>query len=297
MIRENGTQEARGRRTPLALLLGAVVLVTAVLATGCGREVAGTASAAVDLTDPASTAEAAVDAFNRRDLEQFVGELVCEDGRTLGEDGETTLAEETLYRDIAPFDPDSEPAVATATPVFAIEEVRGIRPSDAGYSEEMTNAQVAIVTVGYPDAPPDVRAQLPDLKGVLTMVEEAGAWVVCEMGFVPVGSVSGEVAPDPDPTSPTGRAQAFVAAVNAGDIAGARVFMCARASAVNRFAEEAIADGAQLRLNARVETFGDGEANGALQIWYTVAGQERRARGFMQQESDGWCVMALDLLA
>jgi hypothetical protein len=71
--------------------------------------------------------------------------------------------------------------------------------------------------------------------------------------------------------------------------------MCATAYEVNEFAETAVAEGAQLRLNAPVEMFGDGDASGSLQVWYTVGGEERRAPGFMQQEPDGWCVFALAL--
>jgi hypothetical protein len=284
------------------LLGGVVVLVAAMLGTGLGwpgwmhQEVAGAASPAVDRSTPEGTARAVVDAFNRRDIDRFVDELVCKDGRTLTEDGDMTLAEEILYRDIAPFDPKSDAAVAEVAPVFAVEEVRPIRPSDSVYREEIADAQVAIVTVSYAAAPADLREQLPDRKGVVTIVQEPpGTWVVCEMGFAPVASAPGEVPPDPDPTSPTGRAQAFIAAVNAGDIAEARIYMCATASSVNQFAETAIAEGAQLRLNAPVQTFGDGAGRGSLQVWYAAGGEERRAPGFMHPESDGWCVLALAL--
>jgi hypothetical protein len=101
------------------------------------------------------------------------------------------------------------------------------------------------------------------------------------------------VPPDPDPASPTGRAQAFIAAVNTGDQADARIYMCSTARDVDDFVRQTIADGAQLRLNAPVQTFGDGDAS--VQIWHTAGGRERRAPGFMKQESDGWCVFALGL--
>jgi hypothetical protein len=281
------------------LLVGVVVLVGVVLATGLAwpgwmrQEIAGTPSAAVDRSTPDGTARGVVDAFNRRDVRKFVDELVCRDGRTPTEDGDMTLAEETLYRDVEPFDPRSDPAVAAVDPVFALEEVRDLRPSDPGYDDEMAGSKVAVVTVSFASAPPEVRERLPDRKGVLTMVDEDGAWVVCVMGFAPVGELAGEVPPDPDPTSPTGRAQAFIAAVNAGDQADARIYMCSTANAVDEFVRKAIADGARLRLNAPVETFGDGD--GSVQIWHTVGGQERRAPGFMRQEPDGWCVFALSL--
>lgn len=286
-------------RRALVLLVGVIVLVAAVLATGLAwpgwmrQEITGTASAAVDRSTPEGTARGVVDAFNRRDVQRFVDQLVCRDGRTLTEDGDMTLAEETLYRDVEPFDPRSDAAVASVDPVFAVEEVRDLRQSDPGYDEEMAGAKVAIVTVSFASAPAEVRERLPDRKGALTMVDEDGAWVVCVMGFAPVGELVGEVPPDPDPTSPTGRAQAFVAAVNDGNQDDARIYMCATANAVDEFVQQAIADGAQLRLNAPVETFGDGD--GSLQLWHTVGGQERRAPGFMKQEPDGWCVFALSL--
>lgn len=286
-------------RRALVLLVGVIVLVAAVLATGLAwpgwmrHEIAGTASAAVDRSTPEGTARGVVDAFNRRDVQRFVDQLVCRDGRTLTEDGDMTLAEETLYRDVEPFDPRSDAAVAAVDPVFAVEEVRDLRPSDPGYDEEMAGAKVAIVTVSFASAPAEVRERLPDRKGALTMVDEDGAWVVCVMGFAPVGELVGEVPPDPDPTSPTGRAQAFVAAVNEGNQDDARIYICATAYAVDEFVQQAIADGAQLRLNAPVETFSDGD--GSLQVWHTVGGQESRAPGFMKQESDGWCVFALSL--
>jgi hypothetical protein len=256
--------------------------------------VGGTATAAVDQSTPDSAARSVVGALNRRDIDQFVGRLVCEDGRNTTDDGSTTLAEETLYRDVAPFDPNSEPDVASATPAFTLDEVRQIKPSDVGYSEEMAEAQVAIVSVAYPDIPEELRADVPNLRGVLTFVNENSVWVVCEMGFVPAAEVPGEVAPDPDPTSPTGRAQAFVAAVNAGDVGTARIHMCANAGAVDEFVAGAVGESAQLRLNKRVEPSGE---SAQLQVWYTVGGQESRAGGIMQQEPDGWCVLALGLLA
>lgn len=284
---------------PVLLLVGVIVLVAAGLATGLAwpgwmrQEIAGTPSAAVDRSTPEGTASGVVAAFNRGDVRKFVDELVCRDGRSPTEDGDMTLAEETLYRDIEPFDPRSDAAVAAVAPVFAVEEVRDLRPSDPGYDEELAGAKVAIVTASFASAPPELRERLPDRKGALTMVDEDGAWVVCVMGFAPVGELAGEVPPDPDPASPTGRAQAFIAAVNAGDQADARIYMCSTARDVDEFVRQAIADGAQLRLNAPVETFGDGD--GSLQIWHTVGGQERRAPGFMTQESDGWCVFALAL--
>ncbi len=287
------------RRVPVVLLVGVIVLAGAVLATGLAwpgwmrQEIAGTPSAAVDRSTPEGTARGVVDALNRRDVQKFVDELVCRDGRTLTEDGDMTLAEETLYRDVEPFDPRSDPAVAGVEPVFAIEEVRALRPSDPGYDEEMEGAQVAIVTISFASAPPEVRERLPDRKGALTMVDEDGAWVVCVMGFAPAGELAGEVPPDPDPTSPTGRAQGFIAAVNSGDHADARIYMCSTAREVDEFVRQAIADGAQLRLDAPVETFGGG--NGSLRIWHTADGQERRAPGFMKQEPDGWCVLKLAL--
>jgi hypothetical protein len=284
---------------PVLLPAGVIVLVAAVLATGLGwpgwmrQEIAGIPSAAVDRSTPEGTARGVVDAFNRRDLRKFVNELVCRDGRTPTEDGDMTLAEETLYRDIEPFDPESDAAVAAVAPEFAVEEVRDLRPSDPGYDDEMAGAKVAIITASFASAPPELRERLPDRKGALTMVDEDGAWVVCVMGFAPVGELAGEVPPDPDPTSPTGRAQAFIAAVNAGNQADARIYMCSTAREVDEFVEKAIADGAQLRLNAPVETFGDGD--GSVQIWHTADGQERRAPGFMTREPDGWCVFALTL--
>jgi hypothetical protein len=284
---------------PVLLPAGVIVLALAVLATGLAwpgwmrQEIAGTPSAAVDRSTPEGTARGVVDAFNRRDVRKFVDDLVCRDGRTPAEDGDITLAEETLYRDIEPFDPQSDAAVAAVVPVFAVEEVRDLRPSDPGYDEEMAGAKVAIVTASFASAPPELRERLPDRKGALTMVDEDGAWVVCVMGFAPVGELAGEVPPDPDPTSPTGRAQAFIAAVNAGNQADARIYMCSTAREVDEFVKKAIADGAQLRLNAPVETFGDGD--GSVQIWHTAGGQERRAPGFMTREPDGWCVFALTL--
>ncbi|WP_147260314.1 hypothetical protein [Pseudonocardia hierapolitana] len=288
-----------GRRVPVLLLVGVIVLVAAALATGLAwpgwmrQEIAGIPSAAVDRSTPDGTARGVVAAFNRRDVQRFVDELVCRDGRTPTDDGDMTLAEETLYRDVEPFDPRSEAAVAAVDPVFALEEVRALRPSDPGYDEGLEGAQVAIVSISFASAPPELRERLPDRKGALTMVDEDGAWVVCVMGFAPVGELAGEVPPDPDPASPTGRAQAFIAAVNAGDQAEARIYMCSTADEVDDFVEQTIADGAQLRLNAPVTTFGDGD--GSLQIWHTAGGQERRAPGFMKQEPDGWCVSVLGL--
>lgn len=283
---------------PVLLLGGVIVLVAAVFATGLAwpgwmrQEIPGTPSAVVDRSTPEGTARGVVDALNRRDVRKFVDELVCRDGRTLTEDGDMTLAEEILYRDVEPFDPDSDSAVAAVDPVFALEEVRDQRPSDPDY-DETGGVQVAVVTASFASAPPELREQLPDRKGVLGMVEEDGAWVVCRMGLAPVAELPGEVPPDPDPASPTGRAQAFIAAVNAGNQADARIYMCSTAREVDEFVRQAIAEGAQLRLNAPVETFGDGDAS--VQIWHTVGDRERRAPGFMEQEADGWCVSVLGL--
>jgi hypothetical protein len=158
----------------------------------------------------------------------------------------------------------------------------------------MTDARVAVVSVTYPDVPDALRVELPDLKGALTLVDENRSWVVCEMGFLPTGEVPGEVAPDPDPASPTGRAQGFIAAVNGGDPEVARSFLCSGGFAVDEFVADALAEGAQLRLNRRVEPLGE---NAQVQIWYTAGGQERRASGLMQQESGAWCLLALGLLS
>jgi hypothetical protein len=283
----------------LPVVIGVAVVVVAVLGTGLGwpgwmLTAGGGASVAADRSTPDSTARAVVDALNRRDVDQFVGQLVCADGRSMSDDGSTTLAEETLYRDIAALDPDADAEIANANPHFQLDEIRQIKPSDPSFSEDMADAQVAVVSVTYPDIPDALRAELPDLQGMLTLVNEDNAWVVCQMGFLPAGEVPGQVAADPDPTSPTGRAQGFIGAVNAGDQGTARVFMCSTAYPVDEFAAAAIAEGAQLRLNQRVEPMG---SNAQVQIWYTANGQERRASGIMGQEQDGWCVQALALLA
>ncbi|GAA1246321.1 hypothetical protein GCM10009609_07210 [Pseudonocardia aurantiaca] len=178
-------------------------------------------------------------------------------------------------------------------PAFTLDEVRELRSSDPSYSEDMADARVAVVSVAYTDIPAELRAEVHDLRGVLTFVNENNAWVVCEMGFLPAGEVPGEVAPDPDPTSPTGRAQAFIAAVNAADVDTARIYMSVNAFGVDEFVASAIAEGAQLRLNKRVEPAGE---NAQMQVWYSVGGQEQRASGIMQQEPDGWCVLSLGLL-
>ena len=276
----------RKRGLPIVLVVLAVAIAV-VLGTGLGWP-GWWRGGTVDRSTPEATARATVDALNRRDVTQFVDELVCADGRRPGDDGSTSLAQETLYRDIAPFRPGSDPAVKGAAPTFTVEEVRPIRPDDIGYTEQMVDAHIAVVAVAYPAAAGAPRPELRPQKGVLALVEEEGAWLVCEMGFV---AVDGPVPPDPDPTSPTGRAQAFVAAVNAGDIATARIYICARGTLANRAAERAIREGGQLRLNRRVEPPGGKSAQ--LQLWYTAGGQERRLGGIMQQESDGWCVLSL----
>jgi hypothetical protein len=242
------------------------------------------ASAPVDLSSPESTAKAVEDAFNRRDIEQYVNTLVCKDGRNKAQGKDISQAEEILYRDIKPFDPKSKSDVQ---PVFKVDEVRKIKPSDPVYNDDNKDATVAIMSVEYPKD-----SGLDKQRGVLAMFEEDNKYVVCEMGFVPVGE-SKEPAPDPDPTSATARMQAFTKAVNDKDIAAARAYMCSTARAVNTWTEKAIAAGGKLRLHDKVATT-KAEDSGQVRMWYTLNGTETRAGGFLKKESDGWCLFTFN---
>ncbi|MFS8095655.1 hypothetical protein LFM09_00790 [Lentzea alba] len=269
----------------VVLMAAAGVLGTGLLWPGWMKSSSTTSSAPVDQSTPESTANAVADALNRRDIEQFVNVLVCKDGRNKAENKDITLVEETLYRDIKPFDPKSK--VEDVKPTFKVDEVRKIRPSDAVYNDGNKDATVAIMSVEYPKD-----SGLDKQRGVLALFEEDSKYVVCEMGFVPV-SESQEPPPDPDPASPTGRMQAFAKAVNDKDIASARKYMCATARAVNTWAEKAIAAGGKLRLHDKVQTT-KAEDSGQVRMWYTLNGAETKAGGFLKKESDGWCLFTFN---
>lgn len=268
------------------IVIGVVVLMAAAGVLGTGLLWPGwlksrpATSAPVDQSTPENTAKAVEDALNRRDVDQFVHVLVCKDGRNKADNKNITRAEEILYRDIKPFDPKTKSDVQ---PTFKVDEVRKIKPSDAVYNDGNKDATVAIMSVEYPKD-----SGLEKQRGVLAMFEEDNKYVVCEMGFVPVAD-SAEPAPDPDPTSATGRMQAFAKAVNDKDIAAARLYMCATARAVNTWTEKAIAAGGKLRLHDKVSTT-KAEDSGQVRMWYTLNGAETRAGGFLKKESDGWCL-------
>jgi hypothetical protein len=267
----------------VALLLGtAGVLGTGLLWPGWMKS--AKSSAPVDQSTPENTAKAVEDALNRHDIDQFVNVLTCKDGRNKAKNKDISQAEEILYRDIKPFDPKSKSDVQ---PVFRVDEVRKIKPSDAVYNDGNKDATVAIMSVEYPKD-----SGLAKQRGVLAMFDEDGKYVVCEMGFVPVAE-SSEPAPDPDPASATGRMQAFAKAVNDKDIAAARLYMCSSARAVNTWAEKAIAAGGRLRLHDKVTTT-KAEDTGQVRMWYTLNGEETRAGGFLKKESDGWCLFTFN---
>lgn len=265
----------------VVLLAAAGVLGTGLLWPGWLKSSSGTSAAPVDQSTPENTAKAVADALNRRDLKQFVNVLVCKDGRNKAPNKDITLVEETLYRDIKPFDPKSK--VEDVNPTFKVDEVRKIKPSDAVYSDANKDSTVAIMSVEYPKD-----SGLEKQRGVLALFEEDNKYVVCEMGFVPV-SESKEPPPDPDPNSATGRMQAFAKAVNDKDIGAARRYMCATAREVNKWVEKAIAAGGTLRLHNKVTTT-KAEDAGQVRMWYTLNGTETRAGGFLKKESDGWCL-------
>ncbi|WP_177224572.1 hypothetical protein [Lentzea flaviverrucosa] len=269
----------------VALLLGtAGVLGTGLLWPGWMKQRPATSSAQVDQSTPENAAKAVEDALNRRDIDQFVNVLTCKDGRNKAENKDISLAEETLYRDVQPLDPKRK---SDAKPVFKVDEVRKIKPSDPVYNDGNKDATVAIMSVEYPtDSGPEKR------RGVLALFQEDNRYVVCEMGFVPVATTQ-EPPPDPDPTSPTGRVQAFAKAVNAKDIAAARLYICSTARAVNTWAEKAIAAGGQLRLHDKVVTT-KAEDSGQARLWYTLNGTETKAGGFLKKESDGWCLFTFN---
>jgi hypothetical protein len=130
------------------------------------------------------------------------------------------------------------------------------------------------------------------LVGVVVLVVAALAtglawpgWMRQEIAGTPSAAV--------DRSTPDGTARGVVAAFNRRDVQRFVDELVCRDGRTPTDDGDAIADGAQLRLNAPVDTFGDGDAS--VQIWHTVGGQERRAPGFMKQESDGWCVFALAL--
>ncbi|SFR25011.1 hypothetical protein SAMN04488564_108186 [Lentzea waywayandensis] len=263
----------------VALLLG-----TGLLWPGWMKSKPATGSAPVDQSTPENAAKAVEDALNRRDIDQFVNVLVCKDGRTKAENKDISRAEEILYRDVQPLDPRNK---SDAEPVFKVDEVREIRPSDPVYNDANKDSTVAIMSVEYPtDSGPEKR------RGVLALFQEDNRYVVCEMGFVPVAD-SQEPPPDPDPNSPTGRVQAFAKAINAKDIAAARLYICSTARAVNTWAEKAIAAGGQLRLHEKVTTT-KAEDSGQARLWYTLNGTETKAGGFLKKESDGWCLFTFN---
>ncbi|MDX8053461.1 hypothetical protein SK571_29140 [Lentzea sp. BCCO 10_0798] len=195
------------------LLVGAGVLGTGLLWPGWMKPKPVTSAAAVDQSTPESAAKAVEDALNRRDIDQFVNVLVCKDGRAKAEKKDISRAEEILYRDVEPLDPKRR---SDAEPVFKLDEVRKIKPSDPVYHDGNKDATVAIMSVEYAtDRGPEKR------RGVLALFQEDTGYVVCEMGFVPVAD-SQEPPPDPDPNSPTGRVQAFAKDINAKDITARR---------------------------------------------------------------------------
>jgi hypothetical protein len=280
------------KKSPIVfVVIGIVVLLAAAGVLGTGllwpgwMKPGSTSSAPVDQSTPESAAKAVEDALNRRDVEQFVNVLVCKDGRNKAENKNITLAEEILYRDIKPFDPKSK--IEDVKPVFKVDEVRKIKPSDAVYNDENKDATVAIMSVEYPKD-----SGLEKQRGVLALFQEDNKYVVCEMGFVPVAE-SEEPPPDPDPNSATGRMQAFAKAVNDKDIAAARRYMCSTARAVNTWAEKAIAAGGTLRLHDKVTTT-KAEDTGQVRMWYTLNGTETKAGGFLKKESDGWCLFTFN---
>lgn len=266
------------------LLVAGGVLGTGLLWPGWMKSRTTTSTAPVDQSSPETTAKAVQDALNRRDIDQFVNVLVCKDGRNKAENKDIMLAEEILYRDIKVFDPKTKSDVQ---PVFQVDEVRKIKPSDPVYRDENKDSTVAIMSVEYPkDSGTDKQ------RGVLALFQEDNKYVVCEMGFVPV-SESQEPPPDPDANSPTGRMQAFAKAVNDKDIAAARLYMCSAARAVNTWTEKAIAAGGKLRLHDKVTTT-KAEDSGQVRMWYTLDGAETKAGGFLKKESDGWCLFTFN---
>lgn len=280
------------KTSPVVFVVIGVValLLTAGVVVGTGLVWPGwmkssTSSAPVDQSTPESAAKAIEDALNRRDIDQFVQVLTCKDGRNKAKNKDITLAEEILYRDIKPFDPKSK--IEDVKPVFKVDEVRKIKPSDAVYDDDNKDATVAIMSVEYPKD-----SGLDKQRGVLALFQEDNKYVVCEMGFVPV-SESMEPPPDPDPNSPTGRMQAFAKAVNDKDIAAARLYMCAAARAVNTWTEKAIAAGGTLRLHDKVTTT-KAEDAGQVRMWYTLNGAETKAGGYLKKESDGWCLITFN---
>jgi hypothetical protein len=111
---------------------------------------------------------------------------------------------------------------------------------------------------------------------------------------MPAGEVPGEVPLDPDPTSPTGRAQGFIAAVNSRDTGAVRGFTCSGAYAVDQFVETAVRDGAQLGLSMRIDPIGQ---DAQVRFRYAMGGDEHTASGILSHESGGWCIQTIALLA
>ncbi|MDT7788403.1 MAG: hypothetical protein QOF58_6822 [Pseudonocardiales bacterium] len=278
------------KKSPVVfIVIGLVVLLAAAGVLGTGLVWPGwmksRPAVAVDQSSPESTAKAVEDALNQRDVDQFVNVLTCKDGRNKAEGKDISQAEEILYRDIEPLNPKSKKTDVQAT--FKVDEVRKIKPSDPIYNDGNKDATVAIMSVDFPKD-----SGLSKQRGVLAMFEEDNKYVVCEMGFVPVAD-SREPAPDPDPNSATGRMQAFAKAVNDKDIASARKYMCSTARAVNTWAEKAIAGGGKLRLHDKVQTTKANDG-GQVRMWYTLNGAETKAGGFLQKESDGWCLLSFN---
>jgi len=247
---------------------------------------------AVDQSTPEATAKSVVGLLNAGDVKSFVSQTVCADGQVKADDGVALRAEEQLYQGVPTFDPQELQSVRNAKATFSLDTVRDAKPSDPDYQ---AGSQVAQLSVKFSNVDPRDKEKLADQVGILTLFNDNNKWVVCQMGFVPADEVPGSIPQDPDVNSPTGRAQGFIAAINAGIGPSAKTYLCPNSTFTADSINKLMQSNAQLELGGKVEPPTVGNTNNAqLKIWKTVNGQQTRMGGLMQKDPKiGWCILAL----
>jgi hypothetical protein len=253
-------------------------------------------------TGSQAVAEAVIAKLNSRDIDGLARELACTGAKKQAKSGKGTNLEIDVYNAAPPLAPNNGVKVREIRTEFRLIEVRQTKPGDLRYDPQYKDDHVAKIAVTFSGVPEPVKDQIKDGEGDITLIHEKGQWRFCGMEIAGDGRGDEEKAgsggsTSADPANPNSVAEAYVAAVNNKDQAGADRLICASGATVKPLTSELIKVGGQLTLNKPVALLNPDSTIATMELTGVAEGDTAKLLGSLWRETPQapWCVNLIQM--